>query len=98
MNTVLYLIVNHYYEGSDTKENCAILSKLSKKHMINSTVIIDILGQFVLKNDSGFADEEKLMDHYFARYKEPIATSVAMVLARAEKYPYHAKKLERYMK
>lgn len=95
MSVNLYLLINHYLEGSEAKENCAIVTDLSKKHMIKSSVIIDILAQLVLKNESGFKDEEQLLDHYFARYKEPIAESVASFLAKAEKYPYFAKQLER---
>lgn len=95
MSINLYLLINHYIESGDAKENCAIVTKLSKKHMIKSSVIIDILGQYVLKNESGFKDTEQLLDHYFSRYKEPIADSVATFLAKAEKYPYFAKQLER---
>lgn len=92
------MTINHYLDGEGAKENCAILTKVSKKHISKASIVIDILGQIVLKNESGIEDEEKLLDHYFARYKEPIAESMATILSKAERYPYIAKQLEKYLK
>lgn len=93
----LFMVINHYLEGDGAKENCAIVTKLSKKHLSKSSVLIDILAQSVLKNDSGIEDHEKLLDHYFARYKEPIADSIATLVMKAEQYPYIAKQLGKYI-
>ena len=96
MSTALYLVINHYLDADEAKENCAIVSKLSKKHKFKSSVLIDILAQTVLRNDIGYEDEEKLMDHYFAKYKDLIASSLATLINKAEKYPYIATQLEKY--
>lgn len=98
MKITPYLVINHYYEGDEAKENCAIITELKKKHFVKSRIIIGILSQTVLKNDSGFEDDEKLIDHYFKKYKDPISSYVATLVAKAEKYPHIAKQLEKYKK
>lgn len=93
----LFLVINHYIEGTDAMENCAIVTKLSKKQIIKSSIIIDIITQSVLKNESGYDDSEKLMDHYFAKYKEPLAEAITNFMMKAEKYPFFAKQVEKYL-
>lgn len=97
MKVELYLVVNHFLENDSAVESSAVMTKLSKKHADKASIIIDILTQNVLKNDSGYDDNEKLLDHYYAKYKEPIAESLAALVVKAEKYPYIAQQLERHL-
>lgn len=97
MKIELFLVINHYLENGSAVESTAVMTKISKKHFDKASIIIDILSQSVLKNDSGYIDSEKLLDHYYAKYKEPIAEALATLVVRAEKYPYIAKQLERYL-
>lgn len=96
MKVELYLVVTHYLDNDSAVEGCAVMTTLSKKHTAKASIIIDILSQSVLKNDSGYSDEENLLDHYYSKYKEPIAEALATLVIRAEKYPYIAKQLEKY--
>lgn len=94
MKVELYLVITHYLDKDNAVEACAIMKKLSKKHIMKASIIVDILSQSVLKNDSGYKDDEKLLDHYYAKYKEAVAESLATLMLRAEKYPYVAQQLE----
>ena len=96
MKVELYLVINHFLENDSAVESSAVMTKLSKKHQSKASIIIDILAQSVLKNDSGYDDDEKLLDHYYSKYKEPIAESLATLVMQAERYPYIAKQLEKY--
>jgi hypothetical protein len=97
MTPNLFLLISHYRQGDAAMENCAIVTKLTKKHIMKSAIIIDILDQSVLKNELEFENEEKLMDHYFSKYKEPLAESITNFMMKAEKYPFFAKQVERYL-
>lgn len=97
MKVELYLVINHFLENDSAVESSAIMTKLSKKHADKASIIIDILAQTIVKNDSGYDADEKLLDHYYSKYKEPIAESLATLVLKAEKYPYIAQQLERYV-
>lgn len=96
MKITPHLIINHYEENGEAKENFAIVTDLKKKHLIKSRIVIALLDQVVIKNESGFEDNEKLMDHYFKKYKDPIASYLATLLIRSGQYPYIAKQLEKF--
>ena len=96
MKIGIFLVIRHYIEGENGMEQCTLKRELKTNDHRKAAIIIDIMGQKVLKNISGYEDQDAMIDHYFKKYKDEIADAITDLLVRAEKYPYIAQQIEKY--
>ena len=71
--------------STTTYESISIVDSVSKKHMIDSTLIIDVMNQTIVKSTYGYDDEKSVVFHYLDKYKSQISEAVTVWMEKLAK-------------
>lgn len=64
--------------GWEVNEQLALVDRVTHKHLVNATVIVDILEAAIVVNRLRGASDEEALQHFMSKYKDQISQALGI--------------------
>lgn len=64
--------------GWEVNEQLSLVDRVTRKHLVNATVIVDVLEASIVVNRLRGASDEEAIQHFMTKYKDQVSQALAI--------------------